>query len=143
MNNYQKFINNFMDQYANTNNYQSTNNTDNNTYDPYQGFIRGNMFKNLYDPYKLNQPYEIKPMNEQADLLTRIDALSFAMIDMQLYLDTHPTDRNMLNLFNQYREEKQDKVKKYEEQFGPLTIDSDSLKNYPWVWLNMPWPWES
>ena len=38
-------------------------------YDVYDGFIRGNMFKNLYKPYKKNEPFDIKPMNEQAELL--------------------------------------------------------------------------
>ena len=31
----------------------------NKLYDPYQGFIRGNMFKNLYNDYKLKNPVEI------------------------------------------------------------------------------------
>ena len=35
----------------------------NKLFEPYQGFIRGNLFKNLYDPYKVNGPYEIKPTN--------------------------------------------------------------------------------
>ena len=53
-----------------------------NLYDPYQGFIRGNMFKDLYDPYKLNNPYNIEPANDQAKMLTSIDALGFAMTDL-------------------------------------------------------------
>ena len=61
------------------------NNSTNTLYDPYSGFIRGNMFKNLYDPYKQGEPYEIKPMNDQAKLLTDIDSLSFAMIDLNLF----------------------------------------------------------
>ena len=141
MNNYQKFINNFMDQYSNNNSF-SNNNVDNNLYDDYQGFIRGNMFKNLYDPYKIQQPYEIKPMNEQADLLTHIDALTFAMTDLQLYLDTHPTDRGMISLFNKYRKEKIDRVKDYESKYGPLTIDSDSIGQNSWEWIDEPWPWQ-
>ena len=54
-------------------------------FNPYEGFIRGNMFPNLYDPYKNEKPYQIKPMNEQAEMLTNIDALGFAMIDLNLY----------------------------------------------------------
>ena len=72
-------------------------------YDPYQGFIRGNMFQNLYDAYKIKEPYEIKPMNEQAEMLTYIDSLSFACIDINLYLDVFPNDKNAIELFNQYR----------------------------------------
>ena len=59
-------------------------------YDPYNGFIRGNMFPELYNSYKLNKPLEITPMNEQAELLTYVDALTFAMIDLNLYLDVYP-----------------------------------------------------
>ena len=42
----------------------------NNLYDPYQGFIRGNLFPDLYNTYKVNKPFEVEPMNEQAKLLT-------------------------------------------------------------------------
>ena len=61
------------------------NHFDNSNYDVYEGYIRGNMFKNLYKPYKKNEPYDIKPMNEQAELLTYIDALCFASNTMERY----------------------------------------------------------
>ena len=115
----------------------------NTLYEPYDGFIRGNLFKNLYDPYKLNEPYEIKPMNEQAELLTYIDALGFSMTDLTLYLDIYPDDQNLINLFNQFRKERQNLVKEYESKYGPITLNSDSLNSYPWVWDNMPWPWDN
>ena len=75
----------------------------NDIFDPYTGFIRGNMFPDLYNQYKINKPYEIEPMNEQAQILTTIDALCFSAHDLNLYLDTHPNDRDMIQLFNQYR----------------------------------------
>ncbi len=53
----------------------------NELYDPYNGLIRGNLFKKLYDPYITEEPYEIKPMNDQAKMLTKLDSLCFAMID--------------------------------------------------------------
>ena len=114
-----------------------------NLYDPYNGLIRGNLFKELYDPYKIDEPYEIKPMNSQADLLTHIDALSFAMIDLNLFLDVNPNNKEAINLFNQYREEKKELTKEYEAKYGPITIDSNSLNSYPWAWDNMPWPWDN
>ena len=115
----------------------------NSLYDPYNGFIRGNLFKSLYDPYKLKEPYEIKPMNEQAELLTYIDALGFSMTDLNLYLDIYPNDKNAINLFNQYRKEKESLVNQYESKFGPITLSSDSLNSYPWNWDDMPWPWDN
>ena len=127
---------------ASQNNMKKDDNS-NNLYDPYNGFIRGNLFKDLYDPYKLKEPYEIKPMNEQADLLTYIDALGFSMIDLNLYLDIYPNDKKAINLFNQYRKEKESLVHQYESKFGPITLNSDSLNSYPWAWDDMPWPWDN
>lgn len=111
-------------------------------YDPYNGFIRGNMFPELYNSYKLNKPLEITPMNEQAELLTYVDALTFAMIDLNLYLDIYPNDREALELFNQYRMQADEYTKKYESKYGPLELTSNSLNTFPWAWDNSPWPWE-
>lgn len=113
------------------------------TYEPYQGFIRGNLFPTLYDPYKINTPYEIKPMNEQANMLTGIDSLGFAMIDLNLYLDLHPDDKKMIDVYNQYRIQKDELMKQYQNRFGPLLTNSDALKSYPWAWNQTPWPWEN
>ena len=142
MNMYNKQNTSFNTQYKNQN-IMNISNTSNSLYDPYNGLIRGNMFKNLYDPYKSGEPYEIKPINEQAELLTNIDALSFAMVDLGLLLDVNPNNREALSLFNQYREQKEKLTKEYEAKYGPITLDSDSLNSYPWAWDNMPWPWDN
>lgn len=111
-------------------------------YNPYNGFIRGNMFPELYNAYKVNQPFEIKPNNEQAELLTYIDALGFATIDLNLYLDNFPDDKKALELFNQYRCLKQEYMNEYQNKYGPLVLSSDVLNTYPWAWEKGPWPWE-
>lgn len=125
------------------NNKTYNNQNDNKLYDPYNGLIRGNLFKNLYEPYLSKEPYEIKPINEQARLLTDIDALGFAMIDLNLYLDVFPNDSEKIKLYNQYKNEKEDLLKKYERMYGPITTTSDSLNTTPWAWDNMPWPWDN
>ena len=61
---FQQKANNYNKQYkSNLNNTPSL-------FNPYQGFIRGNMFEGLYDSYKIKEPYDIKPMNEQAELFS-------------------------------------------------------------------------
>lgn len=112
----------------------------NNLYDVYNGFIRGNMFPDLFNQYKLTQPYDINPLNQQAELLTKVDAYSFAAHDINLYLDTHPDDRAMIELYNRYAGETLKAKAEYESQFGPLSVNSN--EGYPWTWNNMPWPWE-
>ena len=82
-------------------------------------------------------------MNEQAELLTYIDSLGFAMIDLNLYLDVNPNDRDALELFNQYRTQNNEYVRQYESKYGTLLLSSNALTTYPWAWNNSPWPWEN
>ena len=142
MNMYNKQITSFNNQLKDINKLNLSNNS-NSLFDPYNGLIRGNLFRNLYDPYNSGEPYEIKPINAQAEILTNIDALSFAMIDLGLFLDVNPNNQDAIELFNQYREKKKDLTKEYEFKYGPITLDSDSLNSYPWVWKDMPWPWDN
>lgn len=111
-------------------------------YDPYQGFIRGNMYPNLYNGYKIN-PADITPANDQAQLLTYLDALCFAMIDINLYLDIYPNDKDMITLFNQYRTEANKLKEEYQNKYGPILTDSNANNRYPFSWINSPWPWEN
>lgn len=112
-------------------------------FDAYAGFIRGNMFPDLYNQYKISRPFDIEPMNEQAQMLTYVDAYCFGAHDINLYLDTHPNDRAMIELYNQYRKEYENALEQYEKRFGPITVDSESTLAYPWSWNNCPWPWEN
>ena len=115
----------------------------NNLFNPYEGFIRGNMFPNLYDPYKNQKPFPIQPANEQAEMLTNLDALGFAMIDLNLYLDVNPDDRSAIDLYNQYRNQKEKLMNEYQSKYGPILLSSQALNTYPWAWDNRPWPWEN
>lgn len=110
-------------------------------FDIYNGFIRGNMFPKLFNQYKLDRPYDIKPMNDQAELLTKVDAYCFAAHDLNLYLDTHPNDRQMINLFNELTSDSKNIIDEYEKKYGPLFVDSSI--SYPWTWNESPWPWEN
>ena len=142
MNYYPEFMN-FDYNNLNIYNQNKTMKNQNELYDPYNGLIRGNLFKELYDPYISSEPYEIKPMNDQAKMLTKLDSLGFAMVDLNLYLDVYPNDKEKINLYNQYRTEKENLLREYENKYGPITLTSDSLNSFPWAWNNMPWPWEN
>lgn len=114
-----------------------------NIYDPYNGFIRGNLFPDLYNTYKISNPYNIEPMNEQAKMLTEIDSLCFALVDLNLYLDINKNDKDIIKLYNQFLNKKTNLLSQYQRKYGPITLDSESLNNYPWSWDNSPWPWEN
>lgn len=141
-----------MNMYRDYYNYQNNNynlpsyNQDKNyvkLYEPYQGLIRGNMFPELYNTYKLNVPIEIIPENEQATLLTNIDSLEFALTDLALYLDIYPDNEFMLKQFNNIRVGMNELIYEYQKKYGPLCLNNDALNKYPYTWIKSPWPWES
>lgn len=130
-------------------NYNINNNMNNSIINPnnnlsglYTGFIRGNMFTNLYDQYKNYQPAAVNPRNEREQYLLDLNQVQFAMHDIHLYLDNFPNDRSMINEFNKNRKLYNEILDKYQQKYGPLNINSDSLNNIPWQWNNEPWPWE-
>ena len=124
------------------NNYTIPNtNTNSSITDSQIGFKRGNLFNNLYDEYKNYKPQELKANNEKEDLLLQIDEQRFAMIEMNLYLDLYPNNKEALNRFNTYLKKEKELVTLYESKYGPLTTSSPVQTNN-WTWNNSPWPWE-
>lgn len=126
----------------NNNNMMNDFTNDSNLATPYVGYIRGNLFNNLYSGYKNYQPAPLKPRSEQEDFLLSINQLSFAAHELNLYLDTHPNDGRMLDLFNKYRKLADEAVEEYQKKYGPININSNYMNNVPFAWVNDPWPWE-
>jgi len=105
-----------------------------------EGFLRGNMFKGLYEPYKNYQPYRIEFSNERERLLFNVQKYDFAINDLNLYLDLYPKDEYVFCLFKQYVEEYEKAKKEYECRYGPLMITDDAGNTYDWS--KNPWPWD-
>jgi spore coat protein JB len=106
------------------------------------GWIRGNLFPNLYIPYKNYKPVDLNPTTEKDAMLYQVMQYKFALIELDLYLDTHPNDTNAIGLYNQYLNIEKQLSNKYESMYGPLTLESNYLAKNNWVWKNSPWPWE-
>lgn len=109
---------------------------------PYEGFIRGNMFADLYDPYYNTEPYALKPLTERQALLSKYQMFDFACTDLGLYLDNHPDDAEVIQLYVQYRKQAEQWKNEYETRYGPLTQDGENINAYPWTWNMSPWSWE-
>lgn len=134
----QKSYMNFM-----LNNQSNLNTMSNNqTIDPAQGWMRGNLFANLYEPYKNYKQKELDPKNERETLLYQVMQYKFALIELNLYLDTNPNDAEAVALYNKYLAIEKQMCDKYESMYGPLTLDSNYLGKNTWNWKNSPWPWE-
>ncbi len=111
-------------------------------YNPYEGYLRGNLFKNLYNGYKNYQPLKINVNSEKEEMMLNIGEISFASHDLSLYLDNFPNDKEALNLFNKYRKMTNELVENYERKYGPIDISSNDIKNVPFSWEQDKWPWE-
>lgn len=77
------------------------------------------------------------------DLLQWINAVSFAVVEAQLFLDTHPDDQEALAYFHEYSNLRNQALEEYAKYYGPLTIDTtkESCADR-WSWINEPWPWQ-
>ena len=112
----------------------------NNLAGTYDGYIKGNMFKDLYKEYKNYKPIKLIPNNEQAEMLLNLNQVSFALNDIRLYLDNFPEDRKMIDLFNKYSKELEKTMREYENKFGPLICSTPSSNNiFDWEAFSFPW----
>ena len=73
------------------------------------------------------------------NMINQIKCYQFAIIELGLYLDTHPEDERALCLHRKYSRELKDLKDKYQKVYGPLTINFPCNK---WRWIEEPWPWE-
>lgn len=101
------------------------------------GFSKGNMDEELYDPYKNYRPVRLN--ENDPDIMMR--AYLFAIIDLQLYLDVHPDDLETKKLFNKYVEDFDKLEKQVESKNGPLYVTSPYNLTPNWVWQKN-WPFE-
>ena len=102
------------------------------------GFNRGNMFDNLFWPYKYIA--DVKANNEQEKLLLDIQRYCFAAHEMNLYLDLYPDDVQAIGIYNQYKEEADRLTNEYESRYGRICLGIN--EDYEWDWVKSPWPWE-
>lgn len=109
---------------------------------PKTALDRGNLFNNLYDPYKNYQYRRLNPSNKKEELLYSALSYLFTLQELDLYLDIYPNNQNMINLYNNYLSEYNKYLLEYEKNYGPISLDSPYLKGNSWLWLKSPWPWE-
>jgi spore coat protein JB len=106
-------------------------------YDARFGLVRGTLFPGLDLPFM-----GMVNTSEQSDTpLHELQALDFAIEELGLYLDTHPNDKEALELFTAYVDLYQAGVTEYQRRYGPLT-QMQAGRNGTYDWVNHPWPWE-
>lgn len=82
---------------------------------------------------------------EPLALLRQISEVSFALTDLTLYLDTHPTCDAAISLFQQTQKKRKELMAKFAQNYYPLTtdcIDENHWDGKKFCWTLGPAPWE-
>lgn len=106
-------------------------------YEAQKGLVRGTLFPGLDLPFMGMVNLHELPVTP----LSQLQALSFAVQELALYLDTHRDDREALALYRSYQEMLQKVRSEYQKRYGPLNHGAPQTSE-DYQWLDDPWPWE-
>lgn len=106
-------------------------------YEARKGIVRGTLFPGLELPFMGMVNKNELPITPK----TELQALSFAIQELALYLDTHRDDQEALELYQQYQQMQHNCMKQYVDTVGPLNHHAPTAGTQ-YRWLDDPWPWE-
>lgn len=78
----------------------------------------------------------------EKELLKNLTVLDFMAVDLQLYLDTHPDDKEALEKYNSVIKEADMLRSQYEKKYGPLFSFRSYVHGDRFKWIDNPWPWD-
>ena len=73
--------------------------------------------------------------------LQRLRELEFALLETNLYLDTHPNSRKVLDYYKKVKAARDIMYEDYVKNNGPMFAADVRQDN--WSWVDMPWPWQN
>ena len=106
-------------------------------YEAKKGIIRGTLFPGLDLPFMGMVNQKELPTTPKTELQT----LSFAINELAMYLDTHPNDREALELYQAYQKLYHQGMMEFGDKYTPMTHCHPS-RGDRYQWLSDPWPWE-
>ena len=108
------------------------------TYSQQDALANGTLFPGLNLPFQINT---VAATPAQTGAL-ELQALSFVLTELGLYLDTHPDDAEALAYFKEHDRIYREAVEEYSRNYGPLTLSHAHHCGSYWNWVNQPWPWQ-
>lgn len=85
-------------------------------------------------------------MLSKQDLIKKIQELSFCAVELNLFLDTHPTNTQALQDYSYVLKELQQLKQIYNKNYGPLMNFGEAYVSgnfWQWVAEDEKWPWEN
>ena len=74
------------------------------------------------------------------ELMNKIQAVCFAKVEAELYLNSHPECTPALDYYKGLCKEYDELVSLYENTVAPLTHEGAAKDS--WKWVDSPWPWQ-
>lgn len=106
-------------------------------YEARKGIVRGTLFPGLDLPFMGMVNQKELPVTPK----TELQALGFAVNELALYLDTHPNDKEALELYRAYQQMYHKGMMEFSKEHGPMTHGTP-VDHKTYTWLDEPWPWE-
>lgn len=75
------------------------------------------------------------------EMLKKITELDFFIVDLHLYLNTHPDDTEAIDMYNNCVDQVKELREEYNKIYGMLLMNNSKSKS-PWQWIDNPWPWQ-
>ncbi|WP_127588213.1 spore coat protein CotJB [Paenibacillus koleovorans] len=84
-----------------------------------------------------------QPNEAYYKLLHELQAIDFVLVELSLFLGTHPGDAQALQQFNAFHLKRTELAQQYEAAYGPLLQFGHSPnRGAVWQWGQAPWPWQ-
>ena len=80
---------------------------------------------------------------DRAELMHKIQSLSFAKTETELFLDAHPDATVALEYYKDLVGRLGMLTEEYEAKYGPITAGGNIGERWEWVSGNWPWQYES
>lgn len=106
-------------------------------YEDRRALIRGTLYPGLDLPFHGMVNNTEKPVTAKSQL----QSLGFVLLELALYLDTHPDDEKALEMYRNYQRMYHDNAMRFSENCMPLN-HATPVHDKQYTWLRDPWPWE-
>lgn len=95
-------------------------------YEISEAMNKGNLFPQLQKPFFVEDETELPKAMPKSDCeakLLEIQQVSFALIDLTLFLDTHPNQSEAGQLKRELQEKRKQLMQEFAQKYYPLTMD--------------------
>lgn len=75
-------------------------------------------------------------------LMNNIRMLQFAAIELNLYLDNFPENKEATKKYKEISPKLDELINDYEVKYGSIRNFGDAYVEDPIAWTESPWPWE-